>query len=318
MHIAIFFPGKLPVKKYGGTERVVIWLAQGLRALGHEVTLIAGRGTAIEECGVVEIDTKLGNRHDFDINPFLPNDADVVHYFVPIHRAPTVPHLWTMEGNARQGFDPGKKCVFVSNDHASRHGGGVFVYNGINLDEYTLSTEKSDSLLFLGRLSSVKGWKAAIRIARAAGRTLILAGGWRPSFTRATKFLGEIGGQEKTELLASSKAMLMPIDWHEPFGIVIAEALASGTPVIGRPMGSLPELIPESVGGLSLDEDQLVEWARNPPWKPEDCRKHAENHFGHIKMAESYLGLYKRMLETGAYSPSSKPLPLPRPRFPFS
>ena len=78
----------------------------------------------------------------------------------------------------------------------------------------------------------------------------------------------------------------MPIDWPEPFGIVVAEALASGTPVIGRPLGSLPELIPGAVGGLSLEEDQLVAWARNPTWDPAACRHHAEENFGDLKMAE--------------------------------
>ena len=208
-----------------------------------------------------------------------------------------------MQGNARSDFDPGNNCVFVSRDHARRHGSDIFIHNGINLTEYSYNANKSEDLLFLGRLSSSKGWKTAIRIAKASDRGLVLAGGWRPSFNRKLKFMGEVGGSVKTDLLSSSRAMLMPIDWPEPFGIVVVEALASGTPVIGRPLGSLPELIPENVGGLSLDENQLMAWARNPKWDPSECRNHAEENFGHITMAERYMELYIRLLETGGIRP---------------
>lgn len=299
MKIALFFPCKLPVAKYGGTERVVVWLAQGLSELGHTVTVIAGRGTELPDVSITEIDTAAGNRHDFDVTPFIPEDADIVHFFVPIHRPPAVPHLWTMQGNGRPGFDPGDKCVFVSRDHARRHGSEIFVHNGINLEEYSYSATKGEDLLYLGRLDNVKGWKTAVRVAKAARRKLVLAGGWRPSLNRNVEFVGKIGGPRKMKLLAASQAMLMPVEWPEPFGIVIPESLASGTPVIGRPLGSLPELLPEHVGGLSLDEDQLVAWAKNPHWSPTECRRHAEKFFGHLKMAERYLELYETLVETG-------------------
>ena len=208
MNVALFFPGKLPVTKYGGTERVVVWLAQALHELGNSVTVIAGRGTELENVRVVEIGSAAGNRHDFDIAPFVPGDIDLVHFFVPIHRAPTLPHLWTMQGNARAGFDPGDKCVFVSQDHARRHGSEIFVHNGINLDEYAFSSDKSEDLLFLGRLSSTKGWKTAIRVAKAARRNLVLAGGWGPSLNRNVKFSGRRRWAVASSIIASGSATL--------------------------------------------------------------------------------------------------------------
>ena len=97
MNIALFYPGKLPVAKYGGTERVVVWLAQALHDLGNSVTVIAGRGTELENVSVVEIDVSAANRHDFDIAAFIPGDIDLVHFFVLTGRE------WGVAGIRRTG-----------------------------------------------------------------------------------------------------------------------------------------------------------------------------------------------------------------------
>lgn len=301
MHVAIFHPARLPIIGYGGTERIVVWLVRGLAELGIRVTLIAGTGSRIPQADVVEVDLRAANRNGFDLTPHLPLSADIAHYFVPVHRVPPMPHLWTMQGSARPGFNPGSRCVFVSHDHAKRHGSDVFVYNGVDLSEYIFQPKKHDNLLFLGRLHSVKGWRDAIRVARRSNRPVTIAGGWRPSFNRTVRFAGKVSGRKKAQLLAEASAVLMPIRWHEPFGIVIPEAWASGTPVIGRPLGSLPELVTGEVGGLAQSIDELAALVDHiGEWTPEACRRKVEQNFTHIAMAERYLEQYRHLLSKGA------------------
>ena len=303
MHVAIFHPAKLPVTKYGGTERIVVWLARGLAKLGHRVTLIAGRGTNVPEADVVEVDVRKAIRHDFSLTPHLPATVDLVHYFVPIHEPSPIPHLWTMQGNGRPGFDPGERCVFVSQDHARRHGSRSFVYNGIDTDEYEFRDTKEDYLLFLGRLHGVKGWRDAISVAKLTERRIVLAGGWRPGLSPSTRFAGRVGGKRKTDLLAGARVLIMPVTWPEPFGIVVLEAWASGTPVVARPRGALPELVRDGTGGLAEKVSGMADLVNEADrWDAHTCRARAEE-FSHLVMAERYVEQYRHLLEHGTLKP---------------
>ncbi|MFQ5550796.1 MAG: glycosyltransferase [Gemmatimonadales bacterium] len=290
----------MPALRYGGTERVVVWLARGLEELGHRVSVVCARGSRLSDLAFTTVDERAANRQDFDIAPFLPDDSDIVHYFVPIHVPPPIPHLWTMQGNARPGFDPGDRCVCVSADHARRHGSDQFVYNGIDPRDYRYQPDKNRRLLFLGRLHSVKGWRDAIEIASIANRPIVVAGGWRPTLRRGVRFVGKVGGERKKQLLAGSAALLMPLRWDEPFGLVVIEALVSGTPVIGRPRGALPELLTPDVGGLAETAADMAHLLGTRRWDPAACRARVLDNFTHIAMAEAYVRLYRRLLAGGS------------------
>jgi Glycosyl transferases group 1 len=301
MRVALYFHDKLPVKGYGGTQRVVVWLARGLAELGHHVTLIAGQGSRVPEATLVPVDLKLARKPGFDFTSHVPPNTDIVHSFAPLAARPgAVPSVRTQEGNSRPGKTPPPDTIFVSANHAERNGSRAFVYNGIDPAEFRFEPAKGDYDFFLGRLHREKGYHLAIEGAVRTGRKLVIAGGWRPSFRRLVKFVGEVDGEAKATWLAGARCLWMPALWDEPFGLTLAEALMSGTPVIGTHRGSLPEIISDDVGGLGDDLDQLVEIAnRIHRVDPAACRSRAERLFSHRVMAEEYLRFYQHFLRTG-------------------
>ena len=301
MRVALYFHDKLPVKGYGGTQRVVVWLARGLAELGHQVTLIAGPGSKVPEATLVPVDLKLAHKPGFDLSPFIPPNTDIVHSFVPLGTRPkSAPYVWTQEGNFKAGKVPPPETIFVSANHAERSGRQSFIYNGIDPAEFRFEPRKEDYDFFLGRLHKEKGYHLAIEGALRTGRKLVIAGGWRPSFRRLVRFVGEIDGEAKARWLAEARCLWMPALWDEPFGLTLAEALMSGTPVIGTRRGSLPEVITPDVGGLGDDLDQLVAIAEQiHQVDPAACRARAEQYFSHRVMAEEYARFYDHFLKTG-------------------
>ena len=300
MHVALLYHGVVPVKGYGGTPRVVVWLARGLAALGHRVTLIAGPGSKVPEATLVEVQPKKAARADFDVRPLLPDDVDVLHahrIFGPVDGLPT---LWTHHGNMRSvdGLPP--NMLALSDDHARRHGTHAFVYNGVDPSEYRFEPAKQDFDLFLGRLHSVKGWRWAIEGARRAGHSLVIAGGWRPTLRPGLRFAGEVDGQKKRDLLAEAACLWMPALWDEPFGLTLIEALASGTPVLGTHRGALPEVVTEREGALGDTLDELVALReRIRSVDPAACRDRVERHFSHLAMAREHVRMYEGLMATG-------------------
>ncbi len=268
MHIVQFNHVRVPVSQYGGAERIVVWLSQGLVELGHQVTLLAPKGSRVAGVRVVEVSPGEVLSPGFDLRQYVSEHVDVM--------------------------------ICVSRDHARRHGTHAFVRNGVRLDEYEFRTEKEAYDLFLARLHSVKGWQVAIAAAKQCRVRLTLAGGWRPSLSRYVKFVGQVGGVRKRELLAGARCLWMPVRWEDPCPVNILEALASGTPVIGSPRGSLPELISPDTGGLGTTLEELVALrGRLADWDPRACRARAERSFSHLVMTEEYLRMYRSVLETG-------------------
>jgi len=307
MHVVLHFHGVLPVKGYGGTERVVVWLARGLAELGHRVTLIAGRGSKVPEAELIPIDPKRAERPDFEIRPFLPPGADVLHAHRPLGPS-ELPTLWTLHGNARPNSPMPPNWVCLSADHARRHGTGSFVYNGLDPADYAFARHKQGYDLFLGRLHAVKGWRWAVDGARRAGRSLVVAGGWRPTLRPGLSFRGEVSGEDKRRLLAGAACLWMPAQWDEPFGLTLIEALTSGTPVLGTRRGSLPEIISPETGALGTTLDELVALrASLDQIEPEACRERVARHFSHRAMAEGYLRMYQGLIETGRL-PAGQPI----------
>ena len=163
--------------------------------------------------------------------------------------------------------------------------------------------------LFLGNLHSAKGYHWAVEAAKHTGHRLVVAGGWRPSFTGAVKYVGEVDGGKKAALLARARCVWNPAQWDEPFGLVTIEAFLSGTPVLGTRRGALPELITPDVGALCDTMEEMVTAAQTIHTRsPEACRAHAQRFFTHIVMAEEYLRMYRHLIETGGL-PSGRSTP---------
>jgi glycosyltransferase involved in cell wall biosynthesis len=300
MHIALFIRDRLPVAGYGGTQRVALYLARGLAAAGHRVTLLAHAGTQVPEATVIEVPRSGRSDPPIDLRPWLPGGADVLLAFSPPALPPDLPWIRSLHGNRRPGVGGAPNTLYLSRDHAQRHGGTAFVHNGIDLTECTFRTRKADYDLFLGRLHRIKGYRWAVQGTLRTGRRLVIAGGWRPSLRRSVRYVGEVSGARKADLLASAACLWMPALWDEPFGLTLIEALASGTPVLGTRRGALPEIVSPAVGALGDTLQELV--ARRPALDridPGACRAWVERHFSHHVMAEAYLRMFRGFLETG-------------------
>jgi len=300
MHVALYTHSVVPVRGYGGTQRVVVWLARGLAELGHKVTLLAPTGSHLAEGTVVELRPADLADSRFDLSHFVPDTADILHLHAPLARPPAQPHVFTLHGN-RSPPSAAPNTVFLSADHAGRHGGSAFVYNGLDPSEYTFRAEKSGYDLFLGRLHGAKGYRWAISGAKRAQKQLIVAGGWRrPSLRRSLRFVGSVDGQRKAALLAGADCLWMPALWEEPFGLTLIEAMMSGTPVLGTRRGALPEIVSEEVGKLGDTlEDLIAGRSAIDQLDPHACRGRAERWFTHTRMAEEYVRMYQHYLGSG-------------------
>jgi len=311
MHVVVASHYRLPVEGYGGTQRVVVALVRGLIELGHRVTLLAQPGTRVPEATrLVEVPSKIWKNPGVDLARLLPDDADVFHAIIPLRELPHgVPAVQTLEGNLKAGEPCPPNTIFVSRDHARRHGSAAFVYNGLDPAEFIYRRRKEQWDLFLGRLHAAKGYQWAVDAAKRTGRRLIVAGGWRPSFTGNVKYVGEVGGKRKAVLLARARCLWMPALWDEPFGLTTIEALFSGTPVLGTHRGALPEILTPEVGAMGDSLDELIAAAEGiAARKPEACRAHAERYFSHRAMAERYVEVYRHLIATGSLPPG-KPTP---------
>jgi glycosyltransferase involved in cell wall biosynthesis len=304
MHVVVASHQPLPAKGYGGPQRVVVALVRGLAALGHRVTLLAPPGTRVLEATVVPVPPrKLVDAAG--LAPFVPRDADIVQVHFPLRRTPgAVPVVETVHRNLKPGTALLPNSIFLSRDHARRHGSELFVYNGLDPAEYffrRFARRASQYDLFLGKLHSAKGYHWAVEAAKHTGHRLIVAGGWRPSFTGSIKYVGEVDGPTKAALLARARCLWNPAEWDEPFGLVTIEALFSGTPVLGTRRGALPELITPDVGAVCTTMDEMIAAAETIHTRdPGACRARAEHSFTHLTMAEGYLRVYRRVLESGA------------------
>jgi len=299
MHVAVASHHRLPVKGYGGPQRVVVALVRGLAALGHRVTLLAQPGTRVPEAArIVEVPPRTLKNAGADLTPFVPEGAEILHGHFPLKQGPkNVPFVQTLHGNWKPGTALPPNTVFLSRDHARRHGSETFVYNGLDPAEYIFRRRKEQWDLFLGRLHSDRGYHWAVEAAKRTGRRLIVAGGWRPSFTGAIKYVGEVDGRRKAVLLARARCLWMPAQWDEPFGLPTIEALFSGTPVLGTRRGALPEILTPAVGAVCATLEEMLAAAETIATRdPAACRARAERNFTHLQMAESYVRMYQGVL----------------------
>jgi glycosyltransferase involved in cell wall biosynthesis len=328
----------VPPVLYGGTERVVSWLTEELVRLGHEVTLFAA-GDSVTNARLVPIcpralrlDAQCQDRTAYHVimTEYVFREAanfDLIHFHLdylhfPLSCRSEVPCLTTEHGRLDipdlvPTFQTFREMPLVSISDAQRTPVPWANWQGTvlhGMPRRLLQRKDGDGnyLAFLGRVSPEKGLEDAIEIACRAGMQLKIAAKVdqadteyfenkiKPLLkTERIDFIGEIGHDEKNDFLGNAAAFLFPIQWPEPFGIVMIEALACGTPVIAYHRGSVPEVIEDGVTGFIVDDvDSAVDALAN--LKQIDrraCRKHFERHFSDERMAAEYLAIYKKLVQ---------------------
>lgn len=333
MNIAITADPELPVPPvlYGGIERVVDMLVRGLSARGHRVTLFAHREST-SPCRLIPwTGLSSGSRTDTLRNmrtlagAVISGRFDLVHsfsriaYMMPILPM-RVPKLMTYQREiSARSVRLGHTLSFGSLQFTAISRQMMrdvealarwhLVYNGVPLDTYDYSETVAEDapLVFLGRIEPIKGTHLAVEIAKRSNRKLIIAGNISPGYERyfadqiepaidgdRVTYVGPVNDQQKNALLGSAAAMLMPILWEEPFGIVMAEALACGTPVLGLARGAVPEVVENCVTGFVAERvDDLVSAVSGLAGiSRQACRARAERLFSDLAVVDAYEALY--------------------------
>lgn len=326
---------RVPPRKYGGIELVVSLLTEELVKQGHDVTLFA-TGDSQTKAKLHSVYHTAAPREMLG-NPVPDlyhtttafeeaKNFDVIHNHtgysgIALSNFIDTPVLTTLHGIFTEINTPffkafGNSCSYNSiSDEQRKHGPKMnyagTVYNAIDFNSYPFSDKKKDQFVYLSRITQDKGSDVVIRIAKKAGVKLVMAGKIDPG--RDTKyfeekvhphidgkqiiFKGEVSESEKRNLLKDSRAFIFPLQWPEPFGLVMPEAMATGTPVIAFPYGSVPEIVENGITGFVVKtEDEMVEAVKRvDEIDHKECRDHAEKRFGVPRMAADYLELYKKI-----------------------
>ena len=327
----------VPPKYYGGTERVVSYLTEELVRQGHEVTLFASgdsetnarlvagcpRSLRLDEhCNnqlthhLVMLERVFARAADFDIIHF---HLDYMHF--PLSRREPITQVTTLHGRLdipdlvplyREFRD--MPLISISNRQRKPLAWANWqatIHHGLPADNYRFRAQPGSYLAFLGRISPEKRVDRAIEIATQVGMPLKIAAKIDPVdkdyFDRAiapmlsnplVEFVGEIGEQEKDEFLGNAYGLLFPIDWPEPFGLVMIEAMACGTPVIAYRGGAVPEIMEHGRTGFVVEAlEHAVEAVRRvPQLSRKRCREVFEKRFTATRMASDYVHVFKRLI----------------------
>ena len=327
----------VPPKLYGGTERVVSSLTEELVRLGHDVTLFASGdslttarlvpackkalrldSSCVDQLAhhVVMLDQVFREKDNFDLIHF---HVDYLHF--PFSRRQQIAHVTTLHGRLDLPdlvplYQHFRDIPVISISDAQRkplpwaNWQGT-VHHGLPRESFSLGGGKGKYLAFLGRTSTEKGLDQAIEIAKRAEMPLKIAAKIdrvdveyfetviKPLLDHPLiEFIGEIGYPEKNVFLGNAAGLLFPINWREPFGLVMIEAMACGTPVIAYPLGSVPEVVQERLTGFIVPdlEGAVKAVKRLGEIDRRKCRRYFEQHFNAERMAQDYLNIYQRLV----------------------
>ncbi|NOY88130.1 MAG: glycosyltransferase family 4 protein [FCB group bacterium] len=335
MHIAMLSPiaWRTPPRHYGPWESVVSHLTEGLVSRGNDVTLFA-TGDSVTS-GKLHAVCARGYEEDHSIVPKVweclhvselfehAEEFDIIHNnfdFLPLTYTGlvTTPVVTTIHGFSSPGILPvykkyNSKVFYVSISDADRSPDLDYIktiHHGIDINQFDFQVEPDDYLLFFGRIHHDKGAREAIEIARACNKKLILAGIIQddtyyhqyiePHLDNDNiAYIGSVGPVDRNQLLGKATALLHPINFNEPFGLSVIEAMACGTPVIAFNKGSMSELIENGKNGFlvnTVDEAiEAVEHIKNIDRLY--CRHHVEQNFTAGQMVEKYIQVYETILE---------------------
>ncbi|GAA3115602.1 glycosyltransferase family 4 protein [Streptosporangium carneum] len=329
----------VPPRGYGGIESMLAELVAGLSRRGHDITLI-GAGRAGTSARFLATYAEPPSERIGEPMPEVLHaakayalavdvDADIVHDHSlagPLSAAArAVPTLVTCHGEVNgelgeyyRALGPAVSTVAIS--EAQRRlapdltWAGV-VHNAVETESFPFGERKEDWVLWLGRLNEDKGAHLAIDAARAAGRRILLAGKLteqaehdyferevRPRLGPDAEYLGQADASRKRELLAAARCLLFPIRWEEPFGMVMIEAMACGTPVVALNRGAVPEVVVDGVTGFVRNEvEELPEAVEAAgALDPRACRFHVAENFDVEVMTAGYERVYRRVITTSA------------------
>jgi glycosyltransferase involved in cell wall biosynthesis len=328
----------VPPRSYGGTERVVSYLTEELVRQGHHVTLFAS-GDSVTSAELVKIaprSLRLSRSsvdylaHHYRMIEAVARRADefdLIHYHVdflhyPVSRRLESVHVTTLHGRLDLPdlvplYEEFPEMPVVSISNAQRvplpwiHWVAT-VHHGLPPDLYSFCADPGQYLVFVGRISPEKRLDRAISIAERSGLPLRIAAKIdrvdAEYFNQCIEplldnplieYLGEVGDREKNALIGGAAALLFPIDWPEPFGLVMIESMACGTPVIAYRKGSVPEIIEEDVTGFVVNDlEEAVEAVhRIPAINRRNCRAAFEKRFTVERMARDYVDVYEQLIE---------------------
>jgi len=336
MRIALIGPPfiEIPPRRYGGTELFIGNLAGALHDRGHDVT-VYGNGDSRVPCRLkwryAHAEWPLAD----PVRPHLKNvdhtawaihdaaaSADILHLndivgvpftqFVDVPAVLTVHHPHEPALSEQYARYPNLDYVLIASWLARRESMPHVhvVHHGIPTSEYTFSPDKDDYIAFLGRMVPCKGPHLAIEAARLAGVRLKLAGEIQPAFRdywdgvvlplidgRQIEYVGEADFAIKNALLSRARALLFPIQWEEPFGLVMIEAMACGTPVLAFHGGAVDEIIRDGVNGwICRDVADMAARTASPGISPDACREYADRRFSLATMADRYLDVYEHAI----------------------
>ena len=336
LKIAITADPELPVPPvlYGGIERIIAMLIEGLVNLGHEVVLFAHKDSVVP-CQLIPYAAADNRLKSVVINTIIINKALLLQKFDIIHSFGRMAYLLPqmplnipilMSYQREPTVSPIKRAVSLSLKNTMSFTGcsdyitakiqpfaiANTIHNCVDMSKYSLLTKASEDapLVFLGRIEPIKGTHNAIEIAIKARRKLIIAGNIpieqadyfknriKPFLDDQITYIGAVNDHQKNELLGKALALLMPIEWDEPFGIVMIEAMACGTPVLGLNKGAVPEVIEQGITGYYADniEDLIKKVGQIESLDRTKIKSITHDRFSKEVVVKQYISLYQKMI----------------------